>query len=159
MHATAVVRALQLEDAMTARVRLIGEAEVAVLNVLRSNAWRWLRFEEIQRGVQSYRRHTPPRTTRHHLGRFVAEGLIEFTDLIEPYPPDTWYRWNVDAPLSAVETLVAACRVEELLLEAVAPPPACCECGHDLARHGRVDPDGSRLCLRCYGVLDPKTAS
>jgi hypothetical protein len=104
-------------DADVRTTRLVGTAEVAVVNACRAvGTWRWFDFERLQKLVQHYRPHTPPRTTRHHLGRWVKLGLVR-TD-----GRDCW-QWNPNADEGALVLLDRACRAEGLYLEPVREPP------------------------------------
>jgi hypothetical protein len=140
-------------------LQLLSGYEAAVLNVFRREPWRWMREGEIVHAAQTWQRHTKPRTVRYHLRRFVEFGLLERVTDLEPYPPDTWWRWDADAPPGLNRWLEHAAEVCVLHLEPLGTPPARCEFRHDLARHGRIDPDGSRFCLRCVGVVEPVTAT
>jgi hypothetical protein len=62
-------------------------------------------------------------------------------------------------PAELIHNLEIAAEVCILHLEPLGAPPRVCEYGHDLARYGEIYPDGSRLCLRCVGVVDPTTAT
>jgi hypothetical protein len=116
-------------------------------------AWRWLSLREVTGAAQGYRQRTPPRTVRHHLKRFITQGLVERVDDLEPYHEPFW-RWSPLAPTELVEWLETAAAAAGLLLEPLGTPPSHCEYGHELARYGRIYPEGSRLCLRCLGEVE-----
>jgi hypothetical protein len=129
---------------------LVSPNEVAVLNVLRREPWRWWTLDNVWRAAPAYHP-VPRRTVRHHLARFGTIGLVETTDDLDDHSGSFW-RWRADANPAAVLVVERAARAEGLILEPLAAAPTHCPQGHAYADHGHRVPDGYLGCLECAGA-------
>ena len=121
---------------------VVSPHELAVANILRERAWRWLSLGEVDQAVAM-----PRRSVRHHLSRLVAAGLAERADDLERTVGCRW-RWSPRAPHNVVECLSLNASVLGLDLAAIAEPPTTCPRGHSLD-DAVVVADGAMQCHRC----------